>query len=93
MKAEVCVVYDTGGDYMYLTVTSIFIVVMSDCGFVCETGNDYVFDPWLFFFLKKKENFHATLYLQLKINQSLHCNLVCIQMNTVTDFLLKCYDK
>ena len=42
VKAEVCVVYDTGGDYMYLTVTSIFVVVISNCGFVRETGNDYV---------------------------------------------------
>ena len=54
MKVEVCVVYDTSGDYMYLTVTSIFVVVISDCGFVRETGDDYVFDPW-FFFLKKRE--------------------------------------
>ena len=35
MKVEVCVIYDTSGDYMYLTVTSIFIVVMSDCGLCC----------------------------------------------------------
>ena len=62
----VCVVYDTGGDYMYLTVTSILVVVISNCGFVHETGDDYVFDHGFFF---KKENFHATLYLQLKINQ------------------------
>ena len=60
-----CVVYDTGHDYMYLTVTSIFVVVISNCGFVHETGDDYVYDPWLFFFL----NFCVTLYLQLKINQ------------------------
>ena len=55
MKVEVCVVYDTGGDYMYLTVTSIFVVVISDCGFVHETGDDYVFDPWLFYLKKKRE--------------------------------------
>ena len=45
----VCVVYDTSGDYMYLTVTSIFVVVVSDCGFVHETSDNYVFDPWLLF--------------------------------------------
>ena len=54
MKVEVCVVYDTGGDYMYFTVTSISVVVISDCGFVHETGNEYVFHPW-FFFLKKNK--------------------------------------
>ena len=52
VKVEVCVVYDTGGDYMYLTVTSIFILVISDCGFVHETSDDYVFDPCFFFFKK-----------------------------------------